>query len=263
MLGAFKLIYDNCEGFRNFINNFIQTIKDFFTGLWEGIKAIFSTVRDWIYNNVILPNIFLFMLLVETVKSFFINLWEGIKVVFSAVVGFFTTIFTNAWNGIKNAFSSVTSFFSNIWETIKSMFTKIGSAIGDGISGAFKSVVNAVINFAENSINGFIRAINKAIGVINNIPGVEITKITELSIPRLKIGHPNIPYDDYLAFLHKGERVLTAEENRAYNEGKNGQTIQNIDNSVTVTNYSPESISPSESARQTRLAVRRQQLQRA
>lgn len=35
--GAFKLLYENCEGFRNFINNFLQKIKDFFVNTWNSI----------------------------------------------------------------------------------------------------------------------------------------------------------------------------------------------------------------------------------
>lgn len=68
------------------------------------------------------------------------------------------------------------------------MFSKIGTAIGNGISGAFKSVVNAVISFACGIINGFIGAINGAIRLINKIPGVEIPVIARVSLPRLAKG---------------------------------------------------------------------------
>ena len=45
----------------------------------------------------------------------------------------------------------------------------------------------------ENKINSFIGLINGAIGIINEIPGVNITKITEISIPRLAEGAYGIP----------------------------------------------------------------------
>ena len=144
-------------------------------------------------------------------------------------------MFTEAWNGIKNAFSSVTSFFQGIWNTIKNMFTSIGTAIGDGIGNAFKEVVNSIISFAQNTINKFIRSINWAIDVINNIPGVNISKISELNIPKLKVGMANVPYDDYLALLHKGERVLTAKENREYSKNKTeDSTVVNNNNATTL-----------------------------
>lgn len=81
------------------------------------------------------------------------------------------------------------------------MFTNIGTVIGNGIGGAFKAVVNAIINFAENTINGFIRAINTAIGMINHIPGVNISTIRELHIPRLATGAVIPPRAEFAAIL--------------------------------------------------------------
>lgn len=54
-----------------------------------------------------------------------------------------------------------------------------------------------------------------------------------------------VPYDGYIARLHKGERVLTADENKIYQQGN----ISSNSN-TTVNIYSPEPLSPSETARQ-------------
>ena len=159
--------------------------------------------------------------------SFFQNIWNGILNIFNSTGNWFSNKFTEAWQGIKNAFSSVGSFFSGIWNTIKDTFTNIGVTIGNAIGGAFKHVVNSIINFAQNTINGFIRSINKAIGFINAIPGVNIKPLRELNIPKLKVGMANVPYDNYLALLHKGERVLTAKENQNYNKNKEINQIVN------------------------------------
>ena len=113
------------------------------------------------------------------------------------------------------------------------MFSRIGTTIGNGIGDAFRTVVNSIISFAENTINKLIRSINGAIGMINNIPGVNISTISELNIPRLKIGMPYVPYDDYPALLHKGERVLTAKENKEY--GKSEETNKTIVNHNNTT----------------------------
>lgn len=122
------------------------------------------------------------------IKAVAVACWEGIKGTFLAVGGFFGNVFTSAWENIKAAFSNVVGFFKGIWNTIKNMFTNIGTAIADGISGAFKSVINAVIKFAGNLINNFVRGINWAIDKINNIPGVNISKLTEVSLPMLAKG---------------------------------------------------------------------------
>jgi phage-related protein len=128
----------------------------------------------------------------EGIKETASRVWNGIvstiKNVFNGIGEWFSRVFTGAWNGIKNAFSAVGSFFSGIWTTIKNTFTTIGTVIGEGIGNAFKTVVNAIINFAERTINGFIRAINGAIKLINLIPGVSINPLAPLAIPRLATG---------------------------------------------------------------------------
>lgn len=135
----------------------------------------------------------------DSISAFFVSMWGkikdgaaacwgGIKTAFAGVAEFFGNIFTNAWNMVTNAFSGVVGFFQNIWDTIKSMFTSIGTAIADGVSGAFKSVINGVISFAGNLINNFIKSINWAINVINDIPGVSINKLSEVNLPMLANG---------------------------------------------------------------------------
>ena len=42
-----------------------------------------------------------------------------------------------------------------------------------------------------------------------------------------------VPYNDYITRLHEGERVLTAEENRRYSQGNNGQIVIS-GNNITV-----------------------------
>lgn len=170
-----------------FMEKVITPLVNFFSNLWTSIKNIFSSVQTW-FSNLFTGASNAIKSAFSTITSFFANVWNGIKNVFSTVTSWFTSIFTGAWNGIKSAFSGVSSFFSGIWSTIKNMFTNIGTTIGNAIGEAFKNVVNSIIGFAENTINKFIRAINSAIGVINKIPGVNISKLSELKIPKLAKG---------------------------------------------------------------------------
>ena len=89
---------------------------------------------------------------------------------------------------MSQAFSAVGDFFTGIWDKIKSIFSKVGTAIADAVSNAFSSAVNWVLEKAIGIINGFIKAINLAIDIINLIPGVELKKITELKVPKLAKG---------------------------------------------------------------------------
>ena len=68
------------------------------------------------------------------------------------------------------------------------LFKKIGTTMVEFISGSLKTVINGLLYLIENNINGFIRLLNSAIDIINKVPGVSITKVSLLSIPRLADG---------------------------------------------------------------------------
>lgn len=163
-------------------------VKAAFLAAWEKIKAAWGKVVD-----------------------FFKGIWDGIVGVFSSVVSWFTGIFSQAWEGIKSVFSTVGEFFQGIWNTIVNLFTTIGTAVGDAISGAVKGAINAVLSGAITIINGFISAINLAIGIINAIPGVEIKKLDKLEVPQLAQGgfvRPNKPQAVVIGDnKHEGEIV--------------------------------------------------------
>lgn len=113
----------------------------------------------------------------DTVKEYAISIWESI-----------VSVFQSAWEGIKGIFSKVGEFFKGVWDSIVEIFTSIGTAISDAISNAVKGAINSVLSGAAKIINGFISAINFAVGIINKIPGVEISKIQKLEVPQLAEG---------------------------------------------------------------------------
>ena len=50
--GAFKLLYDNCEGFRNFIDNFVKSIIDFFKKLPGELKKIGKNMIQGLIDGI-------------------------------------------------------------------------------------------------------------------------------------------------------------------------------------------------------------------
>ena len=106
------------------------------------------------------------------------------------------------------------SFFSELWNTIKNTFTRLGTAIAGAISGSVKAGINGVISMIQNTINGAIGLINGAIGLINKIPGVSISKIGRLRLPRLAKGGK----------LKEGQAIV-AEAGPEILQVVNGQTI--------------------------------------
>lgn len=123
---------------------------------------------------------------------------ENIKNIFNGLISFVKNIFSGNWKG---AWENVKTIFSNIW---------------DGIKNVFKLPVNWIID----GINGFLKGINK-IKIPDWVPLVGGKGFNIPEIPRLKVGMDYVPYDEFPAILHKGERVMTADENKSYSSGMN------------------------------------------
>ena len=170
-----------------FISEIAEDLMEIFSGVIEAIAGFFEEHGDEI------------MAVVTEIWEFISGIIEGAKEIFGGIMDVIVGIFTGngekikegfgkIWKGIKGIFSGIGEFFSGIWDKVVSIFKKVGTKIGDAISGAFKTVVNGILEFAEKVINGFIKAINFAIKMINLIPGVDIQPLELLVIPKLASG---------------------------------------------------------------------------
>lgn len=222
--------------------NIIQPIANFFVGLWNTIvtgvtmfvgtvQSIISTIVGWISTNIITP-----------IATFFSNLWNGIV---TGVTNFITavqTIFSTIVGWIDtNIITPIADFFTSLWEKIQFAF----NTVADTITGVLKGAVNTVFGFIGGIINGVIRGINTAIDVINAIPGVSISKITELSVPQLakggvakesvvaEIGEGKdteavLPLNDKV-FASIGNGIVKALTNMpSDNSGNEGKTVESV-----------------------------------
>ena len=180
LTAAWEFIVATFENVIAFLTGIFNIIIGLFTGNGDLIKEGLGQVWQAICG--------IFQAGLDFIGAIFSAIWGVICIIFGNIQAWFAEKFQAAWDAIKNVFSSVGDFFGGVWNRIVSLFNGIGSAIGNAIGDAFKYVVNSVIGFAENMINGFIKAINAAIKLINAIPGVEISYLTPLSIPRLAAG---------------------------------------------------------------------------
>lgn len=101
----------------------------------------------------------------------------------------------------------------------------------------FKTPINAIIN----GINSFIRGVNR-IKIPDWVPAIGGRGISIREIPRLKVGIDYVPSDYYPAFLDKGERVLTKEENAEYNKNLGRPSIEDAKKNNTENIKEIESI---------------------
>ena len=91
----------------------------------------------------------------------------------------------NVWANIRD---KIKGFITDIQNWLTNKFGTIGTKIGNVIGSSISGIINSILSFAESRINGFLRSINNAIGVVNKIPGVSISKLSMVSFPRLAKG---------------------------------------------------------------------------
>jgi TP901 family phage tail tape measure protein len=201
---------------RQFFEKMWNAIKGFASTAWNGIKSIWSAVSNWFKSNVIDPIKNFFETLWTNIKDAASNAWEGIKGVWnsvanwfnsnvvSPVTGFFSGMWDNvknsasqAWDGIKSVFSHVSDWFHdtfyNAWSRVMDVFSAGGqvfSGIKEGISNAFKTIVNALIRGINNVIAVPFNAINNMLDKIRNVTILKMQPFSGL-ISRFNV--PTIP----------------------------------------------------------------------
>lgn len=185
VLNAIKTIWENIwNGISGFVTTIWNAIKTAISNAINAIKSAISTVFNNIKNTV--SNIF------NSIKNTASNIWNTIK---NNIVNAVTNIkngivntFQTAYNKITSIFNNIASFFTGVWDRVRNTFSELGTKIGDSMSGAVKAGINGVLRSVENIVNKFIKMINGALDVINAIPGVNISKLNTLNVPKLAQG---------------------------------------------------------------------------
>ncbi len=191
------LIEGLIQGIQNMISNVVQIFTNIGTTIVEAIQGYVALVTS-IGSSIVGAIVGIAMQAWEAVTSIFNQFGEFFTGVWNAVVGLFTgelspseffgTVFQEAYDLVTGIFGTLGEFFSGVWKTIVDLFSTIGSTVGNAVSSTVKTAINSVLSTAVRIINGFISSINSAIGVINSIPGVSISKLSSLSTPQLAEG---------------------------------------------------------------------------
>ena len=200
------------EWFGTLFGSVKQTFDDVFydigviaKGCWEIVKAAWDIAGSWFKETVIGPVSNFFGGMWESLKSKAKDAWEGVKTAFSPVVTWFKDKFTQAWTAVKNVFS---------------VGGKIFDGIKEGITAAFKVVVNAIIGGINKVVAIPFNAINKSIDKLRNAnilglsPFADLRDISIPQIPKLATGAVIPPNREFIAMLgdqKNGTNIETPE----------------------------------------------------
>lgn len=225
-VNTFNSIVDGISAAMDWISGVIETtlllielvwttvwngIKDFFVGLWEGIKSVCSTAvtaigdgisAAWDVIKAVTSAVW------NGIKDFFVGLWDGIKAVFSTVVNAISSFISGAWNTIKsvtstvwqwiwdflksvvtgwkniitNVVNAIKAVITNVWNGIKAVTSSVWNGIKSVISGAIngaKSVVSSVVNSVKSTVSSVWNGIKSTTSSVwNGIKNAMTSPIT-------------------------------------------------------------------------------------
>lgn len=185
--GAIDFFGGLFSGVVSVVKSVFSAIVNVASGIWNGLKNVFAPVINF-FSSIFSGAVNAIKTIFSAVTTICSNIWNTIKGIFSGVAKFFGGIFTHAVNAIKSVIGPIVDFFGGIWKKITGIFSKVGEVVGKAINSVVGKAVHAVLSVACGIINGFISAINFAIGIINKIPGVEISKLNKLEVPEMEQG---------------------------------------------------------------------------
>lgn len=173
---------------------------------WDKIKDYLQNGIDWLMNKSdwvheklgdTIGNIYdIFVNNLQLILNWFDMTFKNMKQILDGIINFVKGVFTGnwrqAWEGVRQIFGGIFDWIKNTVSTVIQIswnnLTAFASTVGNAVASIFRAIVNSVLNTIERILNSPIRSINNLIGVINAIPGVNLSRLPTINLPRLKVG---------------------------------------------------------------------------
>lgn len=245
---AFEKITSAIENIFEKISSTIQRLFDGLTKLIEGlvdkVVSVIQNLVDTISNMIdvfisTLEGIFqrISVILQQIVDAISTLVQNVIQIIGNLVEKFMTTI-QQLWNKVtglvKETFENLKKIIEEsaqkVWDFLEKLvekFKNIGGMILDKLLEGLKESWNKISSWFEEHF-GYIGAIIDKLKtkLANLMPSNNKGLLAGISGSHAN-GLDYVPYDGYIAQLHKGERVLTKDENESYGgqSGTSGDII--------------------------------------
>lgn len=224
------------------IEGIIQWFAQLPSRIWEWLTGVVTNVINWgveMYNNAVLAASNFVNGVIEWISQLPSRIWAWLTSTVSNVISWGANMVSQARsvaiNFVNSFISFITSLPSKVWGIIQQIPSKV-SAIGSQLYNAgrniFQSLWNGIKSIGD-SILGWVSDFAGKIGSFvsgiidgfkNIVSGANDAKSAAKSVDgKHANGLDYVPYNGYVAELHEGERVLTKQQNREYNEGGTGK----------------------------------------
>lgn len=224
------------------IEGIIQWFAQLPSRIWEWLTGVVTNVINWgveMYNNAVLAASNFVNGAIEWISQLPSRIWAWLTSTVSNVISWGANMVSQArsvaTNFVNSFISFITSLPSKVWGIIQQIPSKV-SAIGSQLYNAGRNIFQSLWNGIKsigNSILGWVSDFAGKIGSFvsgiidgfkNIVSGANDAKSAAKSVNgKHANGLDYVPYNGYVAELHEGERVLTKQQNREYNEGGTGK----------------------------------------
>ena len=173
LVAAFVILWNECEGFRNFwinlwgkIKNAVSVFIDWCKNAWQSIKTAIADGVNWIKEKVLVPisNFYIKWIkppvdkcieiiskMVEIVVGLYVGLFNLlVDKIIKPIAEWVSKTVNNVKDWIKGAVESIKGWFSGLWSKIKEIFSPVANffkSIWNNAYNAVKTVFSPIVNF--------------------------------------------------------------------------------------------------------------------
>lgn len=223
----------------------IQSIGEAFSAAWSLVQTVWSWASAF-FQAIFQTIVVIFAPFAPIISGFFQGAWIIIQSIWIVAVSFFQTVF-DLITGVFSTIDAVLSGdFQSAWESIQGIFegalgffSTVGQNVVEGIKGGIAAVWGGLVSFVQGLWDGI-----KSIFVIN----ASDVKNNTGSDGSHAGGLDYVPYNNYVANLHRGEMVLTADEADAYRRGNSGGGSFTVNQTIYAAKQTPVELAASTAA---------------